>query len=60
MDNTLKSILVLTIWGVAGAAWLTHIWAAIQTQSWGIGVVGAVVFPLGMLLGFLRWFGVIG
>lgn len=60
LGDIVRLILTLTIWGVTGAAWLTHIVAAFQTQAWGIGIVGAVIFPLGMLLGFLRWFGVIG
>jgi hypothetical protein len=39
------------------AAWVTHVVICIKTASWVLLVIGAVVFPVGIIHGVGYWFG---
>lgn len=39
------------------AAWVTHVIVSIQTASWVLLVMGAIVFPIGIIHGIGVWFG---
>lgn len=41
------------------ALWATHVIVCIKTASWVLLVVGAIVFPVGMIHGFGIWFGLV-
>ena len=38
------------------AAWLTHIIFCLNNSLWGILIAGAVMFPIGIIHGFMIWF----
>lgn len=38
-------------------AWLTHIIASIGSESWGLLIAGAIMFPIGIIHGIGVWFG---
>lgn len=40
------------------AAWATHIIVCVQDETWLLLIAGAVAFPVGIVHGFGRWFGV--
>ncbi|WP_422023423.1 hypothetical protein [Pyruvatibacter mobilis] len=40
-------------------AWVQHIITCITTEAWVLLVVGAFAFPVGVIHGWLIWFGVV-
>ena len=38
-------------------AWITHIVVSIQEEAWGFLIAGAIAFPVGIIHGWLIWFG---
>jgi hypothetical protein len=40
------------------AAWVTHVVVCIKTASWLLLIVGAIVFPVGIIHGIGSWLGV--
>ena len=41
------------------AAWITHVIASIKTAAWVLLVIGAILFPIGIVHGMGIWFGVL-
>lgn len=39
------------------AAWLTHVIYSISMAFWGFLIAGAIFFPIGIIHGFMIWFG---
>lgn len=39
------------------AAWLTHIITCIQDERFLLLLAGAIMFPIGIIHGFGKWFG---
>lgn len=39
------------------AAWLTHIVTCLAQGFWGFLIAGAIFFPIGIIHGFMIWFG---
>ncbi len=42
---------------VSFAAWITHVVTCIQQATWVLLLVGAFVFPVGIIHGVMVWFG---
>lgn len=40
------------------AAWLTHIIFCLTAGKWGFLIAGALFFPIGIIHGFMVWFGI--
>lgn len=38
-------------------AWLTHIVTCLSDGLWGFLIAGAILFPIGIIHGFMIWFG---
>lgn len=38
-------------------AWFTHVVTCLTTGSWGFLIAGAIMFPIGIIHGFLIWLG---
>lgn len=43
---------------VLALAWLTHVVFSLQQMSIGLLFIGALVFPIGVIHGFMIWLGV--
>jgi len=39
------------------AAWLTHIVTCLANGFWGFLIAGAIFFPIGIIHGFMIWWG---
>ena len=39
------------------AAWFTHVFTCLATESWGFLIAGAVMFPVAIVHGVGIWFG---
>lgn len=39
------------------AAWFTHITTSLAAGAWGLLLVGAIFFPIGIIHGIGIWFG---
>jgi hypothetical protein len=37
-------------------AWFTHLFACFAENLWGMLIVGAVIFPIGIIHGIWLWF----
>jgi hypothetical protein len=55
---------VILIYGIAAAliltpiaAWVTHVGVSIKSASWILLIVGALIFPVGIIHGVGFWFG---
>lgn len=57
MSDTLKALAIVGAIFSLPAAWITHVIVSIQTSSWVLLVLGAFVFPIGIIHGFMVWFG---
>jgi hypothetical protein len=40
-------------------AWITHVVVCIKTASWILLIIGAFVFPIGVIHGWAIWFGIV-
>ena len=49
---------VLIIAGTLGA-WIQHCVTCITNESWGMLIAGGIFFPIGIVHGWLIWFGVV-
>lgn len=38
-------------------AWLTHVITCLVAGSWGLLIAGAIMFPIGIIHGWLIWLG---
>ena len=52
-------VCIFSAWLALIGAWLTHVVVTIQTASWVLLVVGAFIPPIGIIHGFMIWFGLI-
>ena len=57
MKALIKALLSLVILLLPIAAWITHVINTIQDQQWILLIVGALVFPVGIIHGIGIWFG---
>lgn len=64
--STKENILILwisfigfTLLVVPFSAWIQHFITSINEELWVLLVIGVFVFPIGILHGFLVWFGVV-
>jgi len=57
MDSPLGSIFGIVIGLASIGAWLTHIVTCITTEAWILLLMGAVVFPVGIIHGAMVWLG---
>jgi len=39
-------------------AWITHVVVCIQNAAWALLVIGALIFPIGVIHGFMIWLGI--
>jgi hypothetical protein len=39
-------------------AWVTHVIVCIQNAAWVLLVIGALIFPIGVIHGFMIWLGI--
>ena len=39
------------------SAWVTHVITTIQHEQWGLLLIGAIAFPIGIIHGTGIWFG---
>lgn len=62
IGNTLAATAALAFWGaillVPAAAWLTHVIYTIAAEKFLLLIVGAFVFPVGIIHGIGVWLGV--
>jgi len=47
----------LACWLIAFAAWVTHVVTCIKTGTYVLLVIGALVFPIGVIHGWAIWLG---
>jgi hypothetical protein len=50
---------LLLAYGLAFAAWVTHIVATIKAGSWALLALGGLIFPIGVVHGWLIWLGIV-
>lgn len=53
----MKEFIPLLIFVLCVTAWITHIVACIAKSLWLLLIAGALVFPVGIIHGFMVWFG---
>ena len=52
----MKSEIVITVLALASFfSWITHIYTCFSESLWGFLIVGAALFPIGILHGFYIW-----
>ena len=51
------AIMVLLAIFASFPAWLTHVIVCIQEELWGFLIAGALLAPIGIIHGFMIWFG---
>lgn len=51
-------LIVILLWLVTFAAWLTHVIVCIKASLWGFLIAGAILAPIGVIHGIGVWFGV--
>ena len=49
--------IILIVYMMPIAAWITHIWRCFTTGEWGFLVAGAIFFPIAVVHGIGIWFG---
>lgn len=54
MKDTLFTIAVIA---ATLGGWLTHCITCIQDERWGMLLAGAFFFPIGIIHGWMIWFG---
>lgn len=56
----MKDLIVTTLFiiGTLGA-WVQHCVTSLIAESWGMLIVGALFFPIGIVHGWLIWLGVV-
>ena len=45
------------LFAIIFAAWITHIITCLSEEAWGFLIVGAIMFPIGIIHGIGLWFG---
>lgn len=58
MGDAMGVLAILLIWGATAAGWLTHVVTTVQDESWLLLIVGAAMFPIGVLHGWGIWAGI--
>lgn len=52
-----EALMCITVVATVYSAWLTHIVSCASERLWGFLVVGALVFPVGVVHGLGTWLG---
>ncbi len=52
MNELISWALIVTV----VSAWFTHLFACFAANLWGMLIVGAVLFPIGIIHGIWLWF----
>lgn len=55
--SVIKLFLIAAVISSPFAAWFTHVVTCIQTEAYIFLIAGAVCFPIGIVHGFMIWFG---
>lgn len=53
------SIFAFLLFVASFFAWVTHVIVCIKTASWILLIVGAFIFPIGVIHGWAVWFGIV-
>jgi hypothetical protein len=52
------NLIGLAFYVAAIVAWITHVVVCIQNAAWALLVIGALIFPIGVIHGFMIWLGI--
>lgn len=55
----LSGLLTIGAMMLAFAAWLTHIFVCLKAGLWAFLLAGAICVPIGVIHGWLIWFGIV-
>ena len=55
-NDNLTGVMGIAAVGVCAAAFGTHVYVCIKGAMWTLLIVGAIVFPIGIIHGVGRWF----
>ena len=48
----------IALYIAVAVAWITHVVVCIQNPAWALLVIGALIFPIGVIHGFMIWLGI--
>ena len=52
-----KVLLILSLFPLSIAGWLTHLYVCFTDEKWGFLIAGALAAPIGVLHGWGIWLG---
>jgi hypothetical protein len=52
------NLIGIAFYGAFIVAWITHVVVCIQNAAWALLVIGALMFPIGVIHGFMIWLGI--